>query len=383
MSAAPKTKILFDAHPLIGQKTGVGWYTYLLVEALASEYKDEVVLYGYYHNFLGRKKIRDSLPSAENIRYIQVQHIPGQIVNAANRMGLRVPIELLTLKRADFILYPNFWGQPSLFKTPLANVIHDLTYVDVPQYVSNKNARDLVRNVPKTLKEASFAITVSEFSKRRIHEVYDFPVEKIVRTYIPTNKPLIPSAGTITKVLNKNKLSNKKFILFLGTLEPRKNLENLLDAYCTLPESIRNEYALVLAGKTDWKYENILQKIEALQAEHVDIRYLGYIDDETRAVLYSQTSCFVFPSVYEGFGMPIIEALYYGVSVCASNIDVLREVAGGAIRYFEPLDPESISTTIRDILSNKSISEAVPPSIKNSWSSMAREIFARIKAVIQ
>jgi glycosyltransferase involved in cell wall biosynthesis len=212
-------RVLFDAHPLIGKKTGVGYYTDLLVRELAKQHP-ETEFVGYYHNFLYRKKI-PPLPVASNIRYRRVAFMHGQIVNLLRRFHILLPIELLTFTRANFILYPNFLGLSSLFRTPSASVIHDLTFVDLPEYVAPKNLSDLTRFIPAQIRRSSFIITVSEFSKQRINEAFGVPLSDIVVTPIPPETPELRDAGAERSILEKLGIASK-YILTLGTIEPRK-----------------------------------------------------------------------------------------------------------------------------------------------------------------
>lgn len=377
MSRPKKTTILFDAQPLLGSKTGVGYYTLGLITNLARKYSDEFEFVGHYYNFLGRKQIK-GLPAAPNIRYRSVSWIPGRAVYMLNRLGVMLPIELLTRMRADFILYPNFWGQPSLLNTPNANVIHDLSYIDVAEFVSDKNARDLTHFVPHTTKRASFVIAVSEFSKRRTSDTYHVAPDSILTTYIPASKPR--DISTI-----KTKLPIKKpFILFVGTLEPRKNLVTLLDAYTKLPEKIRRSHTLVLAGKMDWKYEATAAKLKELIDTGYDVKYLGYVDEDTRALLYARADCFILPAFYEGFGMPILEALSYDTPVCASDIPVFHEIAGDYITYFDPHDPVAMAKAISDtITSGKSDKKPQTRALIVNWDDICADVHERIIASLK
>ena len=110
------------------------------------------------------------------------------------------------------------------------------------------------------------------------------------------------------------------------------------------------------------------------------MQYLGYVDEETKAALYSRTSCLVLPSVYEGFGMPIVEAKSYGAPVAASNIDVFKEIAGNSIAYFDPKSSASICETIEDVLNLKLPQEVALPALKNSWEEIAQDVYEQIKA---
>jgi glycosyltransferase involved in cell wall biosynthesis len=376
-------KILFDANSLMSSRTGVGHYVARLVEHMAISSHDQIELIGYYYNFLGRKKPPVS-PHAANIHYRPILFIPGPLVNLLRRLRIELPIELLTLTRADFVLYPNFLGHPSLFRTPSAPVIHDLVYLDFPEYGSNKSVRDLTRFVPQALKRASFVITVSGFSKQRIVDAYHVPAEKILTTFIPPKPPLQISKDQQTELLHKQGI-DKPYLFFIGTMEPRKNIVALLEAYRLLPDALRNQYSLVLAGKMDWKYQETKEKMEKLQAEGYDIRYLGYVDDQTQAAAYQGARLFVLPSNYEGFGMQILEALDYGVPCAVSDIPVFHEVGGDAVTYFDHDDPAAIAKSIEQCLSTKSDPQKLREHVTQcpQWPDVSHDVIKAIQQAVK
>jgi alpha-1,3-rhamnosyl/mannosyltransferase len=378
----PKTKklrILFDANPLMTQRTGVGHYTARLVENLAAEGKDDTELIGFYYNFFGRK-IPPSSPRAKNLHYRPILFLPGPFVNLLRRFGIEIPVELLALTRADFVLFPNFLSHPSLFKTPSAPVIHDIAFLDFPQFGSDKAVRDLTRFVPKTLKRSKFVITVSEFSKRRISETYNVPSDSIITTFIPPQPQQDTQAERRTQLLDALSIT-KPYVFFMGTLEPRKNIVSLLDAYTLLSEDARHKYSLVLAGKLDWKYQDTKAKLESLQASGYDIHYLGYVDDEQQAALYQGASLFVLPSRYEGFGMQILETLSYGVPCAVSDIPVFHEVGGDAVTYFDQNDPVAIASAIDKSLNSPHDAEMLRDYVKGrpGWSEVSRNVLEHIR----
>ncbi len=371
--------ILFDANSLMGQRTGVGNYTAGLIESLAAA-RPDVAFVGYYYNFLGRKQ-PPATPIASNISYRPILAFPGPLVNLLRRLQVEVPIELLTgTWSADFILYPNYLSQPSLRQTPNAPVIHDLVYYDHPEYGSNKSVRDLTRFVPKALSRSSFVITVSEDSRRRIADVYNINPAGIITTFIPP-KPILTITNPAAVIAQQG--ITKPYLLFIGTLEPRKNIVGMLEAYTKLPDALRHEYSLVLAGKIDWKYQETKAKLESLQNDGYDIHYLGYVDDDLRAALYQQARLLVMTSHYEGFGMQTLEALQYGIPCAVSDIAILREVGGDMVDYFDQNDTADIAKVVADCLSR-----TPPPADKlkqyvlsqPSWDDVAQTVLRQIES---
>lgn len=347
-----KARLIFDANPLAStHKTGVGMYTKRLIEAIAANNQENIELVGYYYNFLGRKK--PDLPQGASISYRQIRLYPGQLANALRRIGISIPVEILVKKRGDIALYPNFIAQPSLFGAKSFAVLHDLSYIEHPEYASDKNRKDLERFVPKTIQRCAGLITVSEVSKQVICKTYSYPPEKILVTPIAPEKKLDVSDKLVSQTKEKFGIT-KPYILFLGTLEPRKNLISLLEAY-EQNTALHGKYQLVLAGGMDWKFEEIKQKMESLQASGLNIVHCGYVSMQERAALYADAKIFVLPSHEEGFGMMLLEAMQYNTPVAASNISVFHEVAGDAAAYFDQNNPEDIAKVLLKVLSSEAL----------------------------
>lgn len=378
-------KIIFDASPMLVNKTGVAYYTERLVTEMAKHHPD-VTFVGFYYNFLGR---RDSshLPRAKNLSYTGASIIPSKVVFQLRRWGIEIPVEFLALQRADFILYPNILGYPSLFRTPSAPVVHDLTYLDLPEYVSAKLRSDLVRFVPKQIKRSTFVGTVSEFSKQRISTVYDIPKERIVVTPIPPLPAKAYGQNAVQKKLHKLGVF-KPFILFVGTVEPRKNIPNLIDAYAKLPESLRKKYALVLGGGIGWNCDIEIRKLQEAKEQGLDVLHLGYIDDEAKDILYQEADLFVTASHYEGFGMPTLEAMAYGTPCAISDIPIFHEVAGDTAIYFNQDNADDISRTLQELLQDEKKRLALGEqgrarAATYSWTTVANTMYQAIKKSVQ
>lgn len=341
-------KILFDANPLVNQKSGIGYYTYQLVESLAKFYPEEIQLVGHYFNFLGRKSPK--LPNYPNIRYKSSKILPGKILSILRRIGLQLPFETLIKERGDIALFTNFVSLPTIFKIKKVVAIHDLCFEEHPEYLQPANLNFLKKFVPQSAEKADLIITISESTKLAIKKHYKVDEDKIIITPIPPAQP-------ITKKVPKPKDLDipSSYILVVSTLEPRKNYLNLIRAYSMLPDNILDKFGLVLAGGIGWDNDECLSEIDKQKKEGKKIVLTGYIDEDTRTYLYQNASMFVMPSHYEGFGMPILEAMSYGVPVAASDILVFHEVAGDAALYFDKDDPADIASNLLKILTDNSL----------------------------
>ncbi|MBA3758279.1 glycosyltransferase family 4 protein [Candidatus Saccharibacteria bacterium] len=372
-------KILFDANPLVnGNKSGVGYYTQGLVQALADNYPTEIELVGHYFSFLGRKD-KIALPTAQNIRYVRSKLVPGKILSITRKLGFQLPLELFFKQRGDVALFTNFVSLPSITNIPIIVAVHDLCFEDVPQYVAEKNRSFLRRFVPRSISTAKLVITISETTKLAIKHRYQTDDNKFVITPIP------PSSPVHTKQTSTSSFGIKKdYVLFVSTLEPRKNVINLVKAYEQLSENIRDTHQLVLAGGQGWYMEETLTYIKNLQGNGYGIILAGYVSDVQRAELYTNTKLFVVPSHYEGFGMPILEAMSYGVPTAVSDIPVFHEVAENASLYFDKDNPGAIAEAITTMLDSIEVREKYiklgNERLKNyDWQVVAEKLLSSIK----
>jgi len=368
--------ILFDANPIVnGKKSGVGYYTYYLIEALAKNYPDDVALVGHYFNFLGTKGIVD-LPTAPNISYVQSKIIPGKILSITRRLGFQPPLELFFKRRGDVALFTNFFNFPSIFRIPTVVTVHDLCYEDVPQYVSDKNRVFLHKFVPKSVKSAAKVITISESTKQAIKRHYKTPDDKFIITPIPPPAEKYP--------WTKNDLQNigvkGKYILFVGNLEPRKNIIGLVKGYEGLPDEVKDKCSLVLAGGEGWHMKDTMDYISALQAKGDKIITTGYVSDSEKSALYTNASLLALASHYEGFGMTILEGMSHKIPTVVSDIPVFKEVAGDGSLYFDKDDPADIARAIEAIISDNKLRASIISKSQirlkeYSWEKVAENVY--------
>ncbi|HUP26104.1 MAG TPA: glycosyltransferase family 1 protein, partial [Candidatus Limnocylindrales bacterium] len=214
-----------------------------------------------------------------------------------------------------------------------------------------------------------------------IKKYYSVPEEKFVMTPIP---PIPKGSG---RGFNLADIGVKgKYILFVGTLEPRKNVLNLVKAYEQLPSVQRDNYQLVLVGGTGWYMEETMEYISRLQDKGIAIITPGYISNEAKAALYEHASLFVLPSHYEGFGMPILEAMDYGIPTAVSDIEVFHEVAGNASLYFDKDSPASIAGAMARVLTNPALQKELVAKGRErlqaySWQKVAQSVYESIRQI--
>lgn len=326
--------------------SGVSHYTKLLGEALDSH--KSISLECRYFNFLNRQPHPNISTTQQAIGN---PFVPLRVYAKAQSYGIAPAFDLLQ-KPVDLTIFPNFATWPTTTSRVCATVVHDLTYLYHPDVVEDKNLVHLQRVVPRSIREADFIITVSEAVKSELVREFSLDPRNCVVTTIPPDKSFYArcSQQTITAVRKKYDTPTEDYILFLGNLEPRKNLTTLIHAYRLLPETIRAKYSLILAGAKGWKTEATQREIDAAIEAGEQIKHVGFIDQDDRPALYQGASVFVMPSLYEGFGMPILEALASNTPVIASDIPVLREAGGDVIHYAPPQDPAAFAAQIQEVL---------------------------------
>jgi alpha-1,3-rhamnosyl/mannosyltransferase len=348
----PKRHILFDAGPILDhRKSGVGHYVEYLVGSLADNFKDELQLTGYYFDFLDRH--RKAPPMGSKWIGLKIRYIPGKLLALCRRLGFQPPLELFARipKDVDAVIFTNYVSMPLIKRRKKVVVVYDLSFLDVPEYAHPINLKYLQRFCPPSVKSADIVITISEFTKQRLQHYFPDLTAKIVVTPIPPQQNEI-GVKEIGGRLEELGVKAKGYILYMGTVEPRKNLETLMQAYVKLSPEIKNKYSLVIAGGKGWKDESILKSLKRCQDEGHNIITTGYVSSAEKSALYANASCFVLASHYEGFGMPLLEAMQHDIPVISSDIPVFHEVAASAALYFDKESSDELCSQISKLLNN-------------------------------
>jgi alpha-1,3-rhamnosyl/mannosyltransferase len=220
--------------------------------------------------------------------------------------------------------------------------------------VTKKNRDFLHRFVPRSAKSASRVITISKSTQQAIEANYKIPSDKFLITPIPPGE----TSESKNTDLKKFGIQNG-YILFVSTLEPRKNVIGLVKGYLLLHDKLKKKYPLVLVGGTGWHMEDDLNYISELQKKGENIILTGYVSDDERSTLYSKATMLAMPSHYEGFGMPILEAMSYGIPTAVSDIEVFHEVAGDASAYFNKDDPSEIADCLEKLLRDSKLRDSL------------------------
>lgn len=252
------------------------------------------------------------------------------------------PIDRFLPHKPDAVWYPDFVAAPLIRTGKKILTIHDLTFIHDSEVVESKNLRYLRRFVPWSINRSDELVTVSETVKHDIiHNLAPTKQITVVYPIAPPEKPGIPNV-------------NSPYILFVGTLEPRKNVETILKAYEALPTPLQKKYKLVLAGRRGWNSDEIFKQMKRVPHTWVD----GPTTPELNK-LYDGASLFVFPSLREGFGISPIEELARHVPVVTSTDSALIEATGKAALHIAAADHQKLSEAMRDLLTSNQLRDSL------------------------
>ncbi|OGD63309.1 hypothetical protein A2160_02345 [Candidatus Beckwithbacteria bacterium RBG_13_42_9] len=265
----------------------------------------------------------------------------------------RLPLELYWQKEKPDIFFTPGHYAPRFCPVPSIISIMDLAFLKFPQDFRQEDLRQLTAWTEYSIKKAAHILTISEATKKDIIELYKIPSEKITVTYPGYDKDKFKTQSAKVKATTqslrvKYKIS-ENYLLYIGTLQPRKNLVRLVEAFSKI--IIQNQQLeLVIVGKKGWLYEEIFETVEDLNLEDKVI-FTGFVLDDELAGLLSGAQALILPSLYEGFGIPVVEAMACGVPVVVSRTSSLPEIADKAGIYIEdPFSVESIYQALAKVL---------------------------------
>ena len=313
--------------------------------------------------------------------------------------------EIISLKSGNKFVW-NFWTLPNYLRknpvdiyltqyiTPwfvskkikIITIIHDISFNFYPQFIKKTDLFFLKKLIPRSLKRADKVLTVSRFTQDEIVKYYKIDPKKVDWFHNAVSEDFLGqdiSDRKIKTVREKYKLP-EKYILYIGTLQPRKNIPALIEAFTLLklePVMKNNPIRLVIAGGKGYNYDKLIDQLVKKNNLAEDVYFPGYINEEDKAALMKGADIFVFPSFYEGFGLPIVEAMSLGVPIIASDIPSHREIARDSALFFNPKVSGELAQKLRELLNNSversSLSErGIAQSQKFSWEESARKILS-------
>lgn len=368
-------RVALELQPCCGKRSGIGVYTYELAKRMQD--RDGLEFCGNLFNFLGGNDNSAALAG------ITMPIRESRIVSYGiyRRIWDAVPIryESLFPGQIDLSVFFNYIVPPRI-SGKVITTVHDLTYLRFPGMMAAKNRRRLQNGMERSVGRSDHLIAVSEFSKREIVEMLGVPADKVA--VVPNAPSLNGQTADFAVCAGKFHLK-KPYLLYVGTIEPRKNLARLIRAFARLKREQGIPYRLVLAGGKGWANEEIYQAAASVE----DVVFTGYLSEGEKYALYENAEAFVFPSLYEGFGIPPLEAMTFGCPVVCADAASLPEVVGDAAELVDPLDEISIAEGIWHVLSNREhademVRRGYERAKKYTWAASADKLTDVCKAVL-
>lgn len=307
--------------------------------------------------------------------YFKYEIVPGAFLWSQ----IFLPLRLYQKREIDVFFSPAHY-LPRFCPVPTAVTIHDLSYLYFPEDFLKKDLFQLTHWTKYSASAATKIIAVSETTKLDIVKSYKIPENNITVIHNGYEKKHLPSESKLKLPGNDH-----PYILYVGTLQPRKNIDTLIEAFYKY-QQLHPDFKLVIAGKKGWLYEKIFQLVTDLGLED-DVYFTDYISDNQLIFLYKNAFCFVMPSLYEGFGIPPLEAMSFGCPVISSMTSSLPEIAGDAALYFDPESSYDLAEKLKELKDDTVLRKALIKKghlrIKQfSWENCADETLATIKSAI-
>ena len=351
-----RLRVIFNVDAITAPLTGIGRYALELARGLpAHPLIEDVKLYSAYQWVDDPAHALDANRTIAALR----RNVPFKTQALELYTQLRGALfRLHTRKLQGWILHtPNYVLMP--FDGPALTTVHDLSWLGYPEAHPVERVRFLDRHLPKTLERADLVLTDSDFVANEIAAHFGIAHEKIRAIPLGVDASFRPrTAEEMLATLAKFELHRSDFLLVVATLEPRKNLARLVRAYAALPEATKQRHPLVIVGARGWLNGELERTLAPLEASGA-VRRLGYVDESELPILYAGAYAFAFPSLYEGFGLPVLEAMASGAPVLTSNVSSLPEVAGDAEALVDPYSPEAIADGIYRVLTDVDLRRAL------------------------
>ncbi len=344
-------KIIIDTTPLLKNLTGVGFVTYIYAKGLSKKIDASYFYAWFYSNRLRERP----LGGFESTIGVIKRYFPRPYIVTHSIKTLIFNIGVF-FKQPDLIFQPNFNIFKLYKKIPTVIIIHDLSHIRYARFHPNERVDYFNANLDYSIKNCSKIVVISQFTKDELISLNMAKEDKIEVIYNGVSEEFKPLEQHLNYNLffKKYGLIQKGYILFVGTFEPRKNLSLLLESYREYYEISKTPLPLVLVGTSGWKneyFEESLQEVLKLSS----VKRLGYLSDSELKVVYAGAKIFVFPSFYEGFGLPPLEAMASGTAVIASNISSIPEVVEDAGILIDPHNKKELVDAIYEIDNNDTL----------------------------
>lgn len=370
-------RVGFDVSQTAEDMAGCGFFakqiiSHMIEQNVGNEYLLYPVFYGYRHPNYKKAYTNDS---------VNVESLFKDLSwNQVNQIWDDDTVDKMQMLKAPDIIHSNNFSFPRQVSCKKIMTIYDMGFMDCPEYTTEENRIVCAKGVFEASIYADHIITISEFSKSSFLKYFPYYPEDRISVVHLGNRPTlkkIEDKSIIENVRRRFKLDETPFWLGVGTVEPRKNYSLLLESYSILVKNFSEVRPLYIAGGKGWMEHDIQEKVKRLGIED-NIKFLGYVTDEELSVLYSTCHAFVYPSFYEGFGLPVLEAMSCGAPVITSNNSSLPEVAGEACLPIDPNDINSLIGAMLELNNEDTRKELIQRSLRQagkfSWHTASQQV---------
>ncbi len=376
MTPTDRLVVGLNGAALLSPLTGIGQYTKNLAENLIAS--GEVDLNIFYVARWSKEVRTEPFLSLGPIKTFIKKVVPHPYLVSRALQGWKFHSGAQS-RRVSVYHEPNFL--PLRFAGPTVVSIHDLSWIRYPETHPKERVAIMNRILPLALERVQHVITDSEFIRREVIDEFGVPSDRVTTTLLAPRAMFKPRDETTrAATLSKYNLQQRSYFLVVGTLEPRKNVETAVRAHAGLPEAIRRRFPLVLVGMRGWLTSRLEGELKA-PVERAEARPLGFVTDDQLADLYSGATALLYPSLYEGFGLPPLEAMACGTPVIISNVSSLPEVAGDAAVMHDPMDTDALQNAMKRLIDDRAFwLQKAAASLKQaalfSWERCAKETIA-------
>lgn len=364
----PLMKIAVNARFLLNDYLeGYGYFIYEVLRRIVSNHPEHEFLFIFDRPF--------------NKRFVFAHNVKAIVAGPPARhpvlwkwwYDIRIPRLLKKHKAELFLSCDGFCSLTT--KVPQCLVVHDLSFIHYPSFINRSHLLYYRHFTPKFLEKAKAIATVSAFSKKDIINNYKIDEEKITVVYSAAKAIFQPVALTVKEQTRDKYTAGKNYFVYVGSIHPRKNLMQLLKAFSVFKKRQKSDWKLVLAGRLAWKYERFTESLKSYKYRD-DVVLTGYVEEQELVNITGSAYAMVYPSVFEGFGVPVIEAMRCHVPVITSVNSSMQEIAGDAALFANPADHSDIADKMMLIykdesLRNRLIQKGIEREKEFSWDKTA------------